>query len=241
MSHSAKEHGCDDQPGLGRCRLEFFRLPAAERALHGLARIVAAQQLQHAVAMMRKVGVQPDPAPVAAAIEPCDLVPDLAALAFGEAEIMLAAKFDRGVAHLDADLLLPPGAQPPQFRGRERGRRDARLRGGADGERGGECGLAAGEGHDVERGFALARMPPQRGKCFFRDQDCSCADCIGATMRPLAHPVAVDRELREAGRASRARSPGRAALVHADDGAVLVSAMRLSAITAGRRPATPTP
>ncbi len=67
----------DDQPGLGRGRLERLALPAVERALHRFARIVAAEQLQHAVAVMRKIGVQPHPAPVAAAVEPGDLVPQL--------------------------------------------------------------------------------------------------------------------------------------------------------------------
>ena len=96
---------------------------------------------------------------------------------------MLAAKFDRGVAHVDADLLLPPGAQPPQLGGRERGRRDARLRGGADREGGGQYGLAAGEGHRVERGVASGPHGATARQVLLSDWDCSCADCIGASMR----------------------------------------------------------
>src|ERR1043165_3040393 len=95
----------DDQPGLCCSALEFLRLPVIECALHRLARIVAAEQLEHAVAMMRKVRVQPHPAPVAAAIESRDLVPDFAAALSRDAQIALAAKLDRGIAHRDADLL----------------------------------------------------------------------------------------------------------------------------------------
>ena len=80
-SHSANERVMrGDQSGFRRGGLERLALPAVERALHRFARIVAAEQLQHAVAVMREIGVQPHPAPVAAAIEPGDLVPDLARL-----------------------------------------------------------------------------------------------------------------------------------------------------------------
>ena len=125
---------------------------------------VAAEQLQHAIAMMRKIRVQPHPTPVAAAIKSGDLVPDLPRRFALDAHVALAAKFDRRVAHVDADLLLPPGTQLPQLGRGKCGCRDARLRGNADGERGGERGLGAGQRHCVERGIGLARMPPQRGK-----------------------------------------------------------------------------
>ena len=58
-------HG-DDQPSLRGGRLELLRLPAFERMPHRLARIVAAEQLQHAIAMMWEIRMQPHPP----AIEP---------------------------------------------------------------------------------------------------------------------------------------------------------------------------
>ena len=49
--------------------------------LYRTAGVLALQQLQHAVAMMREVGVDPDPCAVAAAIGTGDLVPKLRCLA----------------------------------------------------------------------------------------------------------------------------------------------------------------
>ena len=66
-------HG-HDQPRLRRRRLERFALPAIERALHGRALMLAAEQPENAVAVVRKIGVQPHPAAVAAAIEAENLV-----------------------------------------------------------------------------------------------------------------------------------------------------------------------
>src|ERR1051325_1896502 len=117
--------------------------------------------------MMREIRVQPHPALVTAAVKACDLVPDLARGLARDAQVALAAKLDRGVAHLDADLLLPPCTQPPQLGGCERGCRDGGLRGSSDGERGGERWLAAGQSSGVERGPGLAREPPQRGERVF--------------------------------------------------------------------------
>ncbi len=70
-----RAHHGGDQPGLGGRRLEFLALPFHQRRLHRLALVVAAQQLQHAVAMMRKVGVQAHRAAVARTIDAGDLVP----------------------------------------------------------------------------------------------------------------------------------------------------------------------
>src|SRR5690349_3144106 len=114
---------------------------------------------------MRKIRVQAHPAPVAAAVEACDLVPDLAAALSLDAHVAFAAKFDGCVTHRDADLLLPPGAQPPQLGCCEGGGRDARLRGGADGEGRRECGLGAGESHGIERGARSTCMFPEASQC----------------------------------------------------------------------------
>src|SRR6185503_1112220 len=77
----------------------------------------------------------------------------------------LAAKLDRGTAHIDADLLLPPATQAPQLRSREGGCRDSRLGGRTNGERGGERWFAAGQAHGTECGGRLAGVPPESGQC----------------------------------------------------------------------------
>ena len=70
-SHSANERvAVTTSPASRRRGLERFRLPAVERLLHRGAVVLAAEQLEHAVAVMRKIRVQAHPAPVAAAIEP---------------------------------------------------------------------------------------------------------------------------------------------------------------------------
>src|ERR1043165_5830747 len=118
--------------------------------------------------MMRESRVQPHPAPVAAAVETCDLVPDLARGLARDAQVALAAKLDRSVAHLDADLLLPPRTKPPQLGGRKRRCRDGGLRGSADGERGGQRRFGAGERHGIECSSGLARGVPEGRQCGFR-------------------------------------------------------------------------
>src|SRR5258708_36139007 len=88
----------DDEPGFSGGGFERFRLPAIERLLHRGAIVRAAKQLERAVAMVREVRMQPNPAAVAAAIEPGDLVPQLGRGLAGDAQIALAAKLDRGIA-----------------------------------------------------------------------------------------------------------------------------------------------
>src|SRR3982074_146959 len=122
----------DDEPGFGRRRLECLRLPAVESLLHRSAIVLAAEQLEHAVAVMREIRVQPYEAAVAAAVKSGDLVPQLRRGLALDAQIALAAKFDCGIAHRNADVLLPPGTQTPQFSGRERRCRDGGLRRGTD-------------------------------------------------------------------------------------------------------------
>ena len=84
--------------------------------------------------MVRQVGVQPHPTAVAAAIKSGDAVVIFGRNIAVDAQIALAAKFDRRCAHVDRDALAPAAAQTPQFAGGERRRRDGRLRGGADRE-----------------------------------------------------------------------------------------------------------
>src|SRR5947209_16384688 len=111
---------------------------------------------------MREIRVQAHPAPITAAVKSGDLVPQLLWRLAVDAQVALAAKLDRRTAHVDAHALLPSCAQSPQLGGRERCRRDARLCGGADGERGRERPLAAGQRDRVERFLALPGVTPQR-------------------------------------------------------------------------------
>ena len=55
--------------------------------------------------MMRQIGVQPREAPVAAAIKPRDVVVIFVRPLAVDAQVTLAAEFDRRVAHVDADTL----------------------------------------------------------------------------------------------------------------------------------------
>src|SRR3954447_17517384 len=115
-----------DQPDLGCGGLEFLRLPALERPPHRLARILAAEQFEHAIAMMREVRVQPHPAAIAAAIQASDLVPKLLRRLTVDAHVAFAAKFDRGIAHVNTDVLLPSGALTEELGCGERSCPDAR-------------------------------------------------------------------------------------------------------------------
>ena len=83
-------------PASAAAVFELLGRPAIERALHRGAVVVAAEQLERAGAMMRQVGVQPDPAAVAAAVEAGDLVAMLGAGRRRRA-VALAAELDRRV------------------------------------------------------------------------------------------------------------------------------------------------
>ena len=78
--------------------------------------------------MMRQIRMQPGPAAVAAAVQPGYLIVMIIRVLAVNAQITLAAEFDRGAAHFDADPLAAPGAQPPEFGCGERRRTDCRLR-----------------------------------------------------------------------------------------------------------------
>ena len=133
----------DHQPGGCRGVLELLRGPALQRVADRLAVVGAVQKLQHAVAMVREVGVKPDPAAVAAAIGAGDLVPLLRRLGAVDPAIALAAKFQRGVAAIDGDALRGAAAAAMQFGRRKPRRGDAHLRHLADMERGRQGRIAA--------------------------------------------------------------------------------------------------
>ena len=63
--------------------------------------------------MMRQIGVQPRPAPVAAAIKPREVVVIFVGSFAVDPQITLAAEFDCRMAHIDGDVLAASAAQPP--------------------------------------------------------------------------------------------------------------------------------
>ncbi len=143
--------------------LERLGVPFAQRGLHLVLLIGAAEQAQHAVAVMQEVGVQPDPAAIAATIGARDLVPQLRRGAAIDAQITFAAEFRDGVADVDRDLLPAAGALLPQRRRRQRRRRQARLRGGTDRERRRQHRFGSAQRGLREGGVGQAGGAPQRG------------------------------------------------------------------------------
>ena len=94
---------------IGGGVLQVERGPAVDLALHRGAVVLGPEQLQRAGAMMRQVGVQPDPAAVFGPIHADGFVAVLMGRLTVDAEVALAAELDAGVAHVDADLLPPAG------------------------------------------------------------------------------------------------------------------------------------
>src|SRR5205807_1436805 len=113
--------GGNDQPGIGGRGLQRLALPSIERALHRGSVMSAAEQREQSIAMMRQIGMQPDPTAVAAAIKARDRIMILRRRLAIDVQVALAAKLDRGVAHVDADVLASTRAQPPQLGGGESG------------------------------------------------------------------------------------------------------------------------
>ena len=157
--------GGDHQSALGGRLLEFQGPPGAQsvlriRALRRLRR--EPQQPQRAVAVMRKIRMHAHPS-VRATIQAGKFVPD-----FRRASIDAepAGAFERRVQHVDAHVLPRLAARVAQFAGRQGGRRDRRLRGGADGERRRQNGICAGEQSVRQRlGRHLPQLP-QPGENF---------------------------------------------------------------------------
>ena len=157
-----------DEPGVGGCGFERLAFPVVERALYRRTIVGAAQQPQHAAVMMRQAGMEPHPTAVAAAIEAAQPVGIVSRIFPLDAQIPLAAKFDRGVAHVDADALPPSRAQPPKPCSGERRSRNRRLRRGADRERRGKRRLGAGERNVAEHRLVEASETQQRDEHHLR-------------------------------------------------------------------------
>ena len=72
--------------------------------------------------------MKPCPATVAAAAEPGYQVMMVVELITVDTKVTFAAKFNRRVAHVDADILAAAGAKPPKLGRRKRGCPDRCLR-----------------------------------------------------------------------------------------------------------------
>ena len=143
----------------------------SQRGCHRLARAVATEQLQHAGAVVREIGVQPDPAAIAAAIGAGDVVPAGPRLAAGERQVALGAEFQGGVAHVDARRLGRPAARLVHRR-RRRGRRgDAGLRRRADPEGGGQRRFRPAQDHLAERRRGQPGQAPEAAETSRRASD----------------------------------------------------------------------
>ena len=150
----------DDEAGFGGRALERLGRHAVERALHRFFVVRHAKELEEPTAMMRQIGVQPRPAPVAAAIKPGEVVVIFVGPFAVDAQITLAAEFDRRMAHIDADVLAASGAQPPQLRRGQRRGADRRLRRRSHRKRRRQHRLGAGELNLAERRVVVTGAAP---------------------------------------------------------------------------------
>jgi hypothetical protein len=157
------QHG-GNQPGLGNRRFKALGLPLPQRGGDGVAVIGHAQELEDAVAMVRKVGMQANLAAIARVIDAGDFVPGRPGRLIVEAHIALAAELDRGMAHIDVQRLPATAALAPELGGGEPGGRDGGLRNGADAKRRRQRRLATGQDHILQGLRAAAGVPPQLGQ-----------------------------------------------------------------------------
>ena len=141
-----------------------LRLPLGECCLHGLALVLAAEQLQHAIAVVREVGVEADVAVIARGVDAGDLVPHRAGRLAGDAQIALAAELDGGVAHVDRHCLVAAAALLVELRRGQPGGGDRGLRECTDAERGRQRRLLACEHDGFERGQVPAGHGPEIGE-----------------------------------------------------------------------------
>ncbi|MCY1534331.1 hypothetical protein D9M68_696990 [compost metagenome] len=142
-------HGGHGQARIGGHLLEIQRGPAFQRALDRRARCAVAgrtaQQRERAIAMVSEIGMDPDPAAIAATVQAGDGIPGVGRNAV---DLEVAAAFLRRVQHVDAYLLPGAAAQVPDLGGGQGGRGHAGLRRRADGKRRGKDRVRACQ-HDM--------------------------------------------------------------------------------------------
>jgi hypothetical protein len=111
----------DHETRFGSGSFELLCGPLLQSALHRGFFVIAAEKLKQSVAMMRQIRMQSRPAAIAAAVKPGDLIVVIIKVLAVDAQVTLAAEFDRRATHFDGHALAASGAQPPEFgRGKRR-------------------------------------------------------------------------------------------------------------------------
>ena len=157
-------HGGGAESGGGGLIFQIERRPAAQGGGDGVAIIGAAEEAEHAVAMVREVGVQSDPAPVAALIGAGDFVPEIVRQRAVDADKLFRHELHGGVAHVDGNALAAAAALTPDGGGGQGGRGDAGLRGGTEGEGGRQHRIDAGQMEVAERIGRQLGFGPESGE-----------------------------------------------------------------------------
>jgi hypothetical protein len=152
------------QPGGGRLGLELEGAPIAQRGGDRVAVVGAAEQREHAVTVMREVGVQARPAPVAANIGVGDAVPRIGRRGAVDAQPALGLERSRGMAHVDRDLLCRAAAHAAELAGRQRRGGDRGLRRVAERERRRQHRILPRQPDAGERRRRQVERAPQRGE-----------------------------------------------------------------------------
>ena len=154
--------------------------------------------------MMRQIGVQPREAAVAAAIKPGKVVVIFVGPFAVDAQITLAAEFDRRMAHIDADILAASGSQPPQLPRSQRRGADGRLRRRPNRERRRQYRLRPGELNLAERRVVVTGAAPQAGE---NSLGVGSRHCAGSKCKAAAFNGADALNQAANGRRPRACSP----------------------------------
>ena len=142
----------DDEAGLAwrpvRSRAASSRASAARPRALGVRADRQAEQSQHAVAVVREVGVQAHPAATGTRVQRRPACPRLRRTTVDREA---AAALERRVAHVDAHLLAQAVAPVADLGGGQRRGRERRLRGGADRERRRQHRVGAGQREVLQR------------------------------------------------------------------------------------------
>jgi hypothetical protein len=157
--------GDDAAIGVGG-GLERLAIPLHQRGLDLVTLRLAVQHLADRVAMMRKIGVQPNAAVIAGLVDAGNRIPGRRRRLAVDAQVTLAPAFDHGMAHIDRNLLALPAAQFPDPGRRQPGRGNTRLRRGSDTKRRRQLRLFARQRERVERGRLAAGRCPDLGENF---------------------------------------------------------------------------
>ena len=140
--------------------------------------------------MVRHVGVDLDPSPVARPVEAEEWVTTIQRRVALRAKVPLAPERGDGGAQVHPDGLAPAGPQAPDLAGGQRAGRDRGRGRGSDLEVGGQDRVGAGERHPLERLGRTAGPGPQileRAEGVGRDRAASLPDGRGQVKRAGYH------------------------------------------------------